>query len=257
MDLIFRVQLNESQRCKQTSCTENIPTLLSASLGNSFQQWRQRLFDLISKWIELICSNFEMDCNTLTKFAFFNSEMCCAPSWSRLMQDRVSRVLFPSTFVLLNIIYWLVFRSPSRTCQIIFTVSDFANIERFPNCPNILCCEDPPDPLYRIPSTTPFIEFLPLLIEKIVLLCILHQLSHIWENEKLPPKWIKKKMFFSFQRHHCLPKPGQQRPSSCVIFTDKWKTKSWKQCDSEQPVKTLVVISQNHKNKIRAILFIK
>ena len=113
MDLIFRVQLNESQRCKQTSCTENIPTLLSASLGNSFQQWRQRLFDLISKWIELICSNFEMDCNTLTKFAFFNSEMCCAPSWSRLMQDRVSRVLFPSTFVLLNIIYWLVFRSPS------------------------------------------------------------------------------------------------------------------------------------------------
>ena len=24
-------------------------------------------------------------------------------------QDRVSRVLFPSTFILLNIIYWLVF----------------------------------------------------------------------------------------------------------------------------------------------------
>ena len=67
----------------------------------------------------------------------------------------------------------------TRTCQIIFTVSDFANIERFPNCPNILCYEDPPDPLYRIPSTTPFIEFLPLLIEKIVLPCILHQLSHI------------------------------------------------------------------------------
>ena len=25
------------------------------------------------------------------------------------LQDRVSRVLFPSTFILLNIIYWLVF----------------------------------------------------------------------------------------------------------------------------------------------------
>ena len=86
----------------------------------------------------------------------------------------------------------------TRTCQIIFTVSDFANIERFPNCPNILCYEDPPDPLYRIPSTTPFIEFLPLLIEKIVLPCILHQLSHIWENENPPPLWIWKKCFFFF-----------------------------------------------------------
>ena len=145
----------------------------------------------------------------------------------------------------------------TRTCQIIFTVSDFANIERFPNCPNILCYEDPPDPLYRIPSTTPFIEFPPLLIEKIVLLCILHQLSHIWGNEKPPPKWIRKYCFFSFQRHHRLPKPGQQRPSSNVIFSYKWKTKSWKQCDSEQPVKTLVVILQNSKNKIRAIVFMK
>ena len=29
--------------------------------------------------------------------------------WTWYFQDRVSRVLFPSTFILLNIIYWLVF----------------------------------------------------------------------------------------------------------------------------------------------------
>ena len=69
-----------------------------------------------------------------------------------------------------------------------------------------------------------------------------------WET---PTQVNYKIMFFlSFQRHHRLPEPGQQRPSSNVIFSYKWKTKSWKRCDSVQPVKTLVVILQNSKQNL-------